>query len=770
MPKTFESLVNLDFSHAAYRAAEMHPFVWNLDSDLVCFQDNVAELIGSDTAAEAHRTMRDLIHPDDYSELAQQARAARDTRGKVWHSPRILCANNAFRWTVLRGGFPVELSSEATVFAGIIVDFHAQRLRQLDESRVLHEYRAVLDALPERVWSKDLKGRFTTVNRAYLEFSDVTRDAIIGKTVGEIHPLAALPKSQEEDAQILATGCATQSENIMYARGQKFIFEVLKSPLRDEAGNIIGTTGLTHDITERHLLQESLAATNRELESLLATCPTGICIVRRRVIERCNPAAAAMLGYAPDELIGKSTRMLYADEAVWRGIGESLYPQNAGTYISTREMEFVRKDGSRAWILMTSNILDTTGEYGIGSWVDISEQKKLAQALLDAKNAADAANRAKSNFLATMSHEIRTPMNGVLGMLELLDATRLDDAQKETLKVVNDSAHALLGLIDGVLDFSKIESGQMEINAVPFDLRQMAEQCQMLYREIATKRGLEFQTDIDPNLAPQLIGDSLRIRQIINNLFSNAIKFTSRGKVFLTIKVEAVTGKSQRLRIEIIDTGIGIDAQAQKKLFQPFVQAEAGTTRRFGGTGLGLSICKHLAEAMGATLRLRSEPGAGTTVTLDIALQVANPVAPAVAPSAAHMNMPRPPAGIRVLVAEDHPVNLNLIARQLKQLGYESDLAEDGRVALELWRKGNYALLLSDCHMPEMDGYELARAIRAAEAASGARAPIPIIACTASALAEEGEQCLAAGMNDVMVKPVSVATLRRHLERWLPVP
>lgn len=240
----------------------------------------------------------------------------------------------------------------------------------------------------------------------------------------------------------------------------------------------------------------------------------------------------------------------------------------------------------------------------------------------------------------------------------------------------------------------------------------------------------------------------------------------------MVIRAGAAASDCQHISISVEDTGIGIDPQAQKKLFQPFVQAEAGTTRRYGGTGLGLSICRRLAEAMDGELVLKSTPGSGTTVTLTLTLPIANPV-PAVA--AAPASMPSPSAGAvaattqRILVAEDHPVNLRVIARQLKQLGYESDLANDGREALALWRKGDYAVLISDCHMPEMDGFELTREIRALESADSGRKPIPIIACTASALAEDGEKCLAAGMSDVMVKPVSVAVLQEHLLKWLSI-
>ena len=760
-----------EFVRVAADASDALAYTWDIDTDAVIWGQHADALLGPLPASGAYPALQAMIHPDDQAGFDECVSAARQGNGKIWISPRLLRTDGVARWIVVRGGFVAGGTERTSVLTGIIVDVHEQKTLELEAQKKLNEYRDVLDNIPDRVWSKDRAGRFTTVNRAYADFHETTAEAIIGTTNTALLPPGMIPKSREEDADVLEKGLSMRGENVMISRGREYKFEILKSPLRDANGEIIGITGLTHDITERKALQETLAKALHEQETLLATCPTGICIVRNRIIERCNPAAAAMLGYAVAELTGQSTRILYPDEHAWAEVMRHLYPATRDGHLHSREVEFVRKDGSRVWILLISHIIDNTSKYGVSTWVDISQQKKLSQAMADARDAADAANRAKTNFLATMSHEIRTPMNGVLGMLELLETTKLDEAQRETLQVVRDSANALLGLIDGVLDFSKIESGQLDIHAVPFDLRQVASQCAILYREAASKRGLRLSTEIDAALPPSLIGDSLRIRQVINNLLSNAIKFTIRGEVALAVRCVAVEGKAARLAISVTDSGIGIDEATQSKLFQPFVQADTGTTRRFGGTGLGLAIGKQLAEAMGGTLTMKSTKGAGTTLTLNLTLPLADiprlenrPQSAVAVPAQASATATRQ----RLLVAEDHPVNLRMLARQLEQLGYDTDLATDGIQALRLWRAGNYAALISDCHMPDMDGYELAKAIRTEEAANGANKPIPIIACTASALAEEGENCLAAGMNDVMVKPVSLATLREHLTHWLP--
>lgn len=761
-----------DLVTEALASADIHAFAWDTDSGDILWSPHADSVLGPIPASGRFPSPLVMACAEDLQQLKHDLRKARDADGRVLSMFRLTSTDGINRWVRLRGRFEPPASPRPGLLRGIIVDTNERHSREIDAQRKLYEYRQVLDSLPDRVWSKDLSGRFTTVNRAYTEFSDMSREEIVGDTNRRIIPGSMAAQSAEEDIRVIEHGLSTRSENNMVSRGRTYRFEVLKSPLRDEDGNIIGVTGVTHDITLRHALQETLAKTNQELESLLASCPTGICIVRHRTIERCNPAAAAMLGYTPEELIGKPTRFLYPEEESWRLRGQKLYPKDRPHQITSMEVEFQRKDGSRVWVLVITNVINSAEEYAVGSWVDITEQRKLSQAMVEARDAADAANRAKSTFLATMSHEIRTPMYGVLGMLELLEKSRLDAEQRESLQVVRDSANSLLGLIDGVLDFSKIEAGQLDINAVPFDLRQVASQCLILHQEVASRRGLQLKSEIDGTLPPSLIGDSLRIRQIISNLLSNAIKFTPRGTVTLTIRRAMPVNRSLPLTISVTDTGIGIDAAAQARLFQPFVQADTGTTRRFGGTGLGLVICRRLAEAMGGTLTLWSAPAEGTRVTLELALAVNGDPAPrAAAPAGgqAAAVQPRSPR-LRLLVAEDHPVNLRMLARQLDQLGFDADLAKDGAEALRLWRSGSYAALISDCHMPDMDGFELAREVRAAEAGRGVRKPIPIIACTASAMAEEGEQCLAAGMNDVMVKPVSLATLRAHLAKWLPEP
>jgi len=401
-----------------------------------------------------------------------------------------------------------------------------------------------------------------------------------------------------------------------------------------------------------------------------------------------------------------------------------------------------------------------------GYWVDVTAQEQAARGLARARDDAEAATRAKSDFLATISHEIRTPMNGVIGLLDVLERTRLDTEQRKMVSTIEHSAEALLHILDDVLDFSKIEAGHLTFDARPSDPRSIVDGAVAILAAQAEAKGLALHTRFDEALAAGVLVDDGRLRQVLLNLIGNAIKFTAAGNVDVEVRVDETLASRQRLRFIVMDTGIGIHAAKLRQVFAPFTQAESSTTRRFGGTGLGLSISRRLIERMGGHIAIDSEPGQGTTVTVTLDLPIAEVPMPSVdlradtPPSARPL---RPDA--RILLAEDHPVNQALVRVQLGLRGYTCDVVEDGVAAMEVLEKQHYDLLLVDCHMPRMDGYAVAREVRRREA--GTDRHLAIIAMTADARVDQRELCLAAGMDDLLRKPIRLEAFHAMVARWL---
>jgi len=375
--------------------------------------------------------------------------------------------------------------------------------------------------------------------------------------------------------------------------------------------------------------------------------------------------------------------------------------------------------------------------------------------------AAESANAAKSSFLAIMSHEIRTPLNGVLGMAQAMAADDLAPVQRERLAVVRQSGEALLAILNDVLDLSKIEAGRFELECIAFDLSELARGAHSAFTALANKKGLSFALTIEPEALGVYQGDPTRVRQILYNLISNALKFTEQGEVRVT-----VDRVGEALAITVADTGVGIAPEQLATLFERFTQADASTTRKYGGTGLGLAICRELTVLMGGAIHAESAPGAGATFVVHLPLPRVNGASGPVETPASADGMAASRLNVRVLAAEDNSVNQLVLKTLLHQIGVEPVVVENGVLALEAWENGDWDVILMDMQMPEMDGLEATRRIRAGEAGGGRRRT-PIIALTANAMAHQIQACVEAGMDGHVSKPLEAARLFEALETAL---
>lgn len=755
----------------------------------------------------------------------------------------------------------------------------------------------MMEVVPYPLIAKDMDNRYIAVNRAFEETLGVRRDAIIGRTSLE------------------GAAWGTEHSRILHdltrrtlATGER---QELEAEFRDERntlrcglfwtgaftasnGERAGVVGTMIDITDIRDAETRARQTERRLHAVTRSLPAVVFQLRRASdgiysLPYIEGDTRQLLGLDFVALTDNPIHLLthvHAEDSA-RLVREIESSARSLEPLHTEFRSMV--DGVPRWI--RANLVAHGESDGAvvwsGYWGDASVEHARAEELARARDTAQAASRAKDDFLAMMSHEIRTPMNGVLGLVEVLENTSLNPDQSQMLGMIQDSASALLQILDDLLDYSKIEAGRLAIESRPIDLRELVDNSVGLLATRAHEKGLRVRVDVGPDVAASVRGDSVRLRQILFNLMSNAIKFTINGEIALNVQVVEQRASEQVIELCVKDTGIGIAPEAQDSLFEPFVQAETSTTRRFGGTGLGLTICNRLVELMGGTMDLTSALGTGTAMAVRLTMPVetlhyqieglrgkrgivaieddrvaaallhygealglrlqrrapveleipqsgvpadidilflsdvhkntapmgsrvihvtekpkptgyrileddirvsVNPISwhglgaacvaaltgmPQIASAVAlgpETKMAAPDreaalhSGKLVLVAEDHPVNQELIRHQLSLLGFACDVVHDGAEALAALANTRYGFLITDCHMPNMTGYELAHRIRADEA--GAARRLPILGITASTAPDELRRCREAGMDNCLVKPTRLATLREHLNQW----
>jgi PAS domain S-box-containing protein len=625
---------------------------------------------------------------------------------------------------------------------------------------------AIIQTMPLSMILTDRSLRILYASPTWVEARGLGGQEVIGRSVFELRPDIFEPFRHNLERCLRGENISLDRLEIPAPDGSPEFVRVEIAPWPDGDGGIGGLMMISHDVSAMVEAMEHTERSEARLQMALQIADMHVWELDfgRRELNKSGPEAsffdrpqtyedlASNLWDSIDE------RDLPAVKEAWRRYvkeGEPYYP----------EYRLKRADGAEVWAAGTAQLItDSNGKpiRLIGAIQNISRRKGAERALLRAKEDAEAANRAKSAFLATMSHEIRTPLNGVLGMAQaMVAADDLTPVQRERLNVIRQSGESLLSILNDVLDLSKIEAGKLELENALFDMDELVQAAHGTFEAVATEKGLAFDFTVDKNARGYYSGDPMRVRQILWNLISNGLKFTHTGQV----KVRVGRTSAGALKLSVTDTGIGIAPDQLASLFRKFEQADASTTRRFGGTGLGLAICRELAGLMGGEISVRSAPGAGATFTVVLPLRKARKPGGRIRrteKAAIETEAPK----IRVLAVEDNEMNQLVLKTLLAQIGVEPVVVPNGREAVAAWEREAWDLILMDVQMPVMDGPTASALIRARERAAR-KPPIPIIALTANAMAHQIAEYAEAGMDGFVAKPIEAGRLYEAMQAAL---
>jgi PAS domain S-box-containing protein len=629
------------------------------------------------------------------------------------------------------------------------------------------QFRSLIENLNEGIWQVDTEGITTYVNPCLCEMLGYAEKEMVGRRLSDFMREQAFELVKEKLEQ-RKLGMADQYDLELLTRdGSRINTRVTGSPLHDAEGVYIGALAGIMDVTLSRIALEELEKSQRSLAEAQAMAGLGSW--------ECDIATGDLVW--SDELYGIFGFERSNFEPTYHGFFACIHPDDraavAGAVMNTTENlvpysvdhRIILPDGGERTLLEQGRAVCEEGKSVrlIGTALDITERKRIELELRAAMDRAEAANRVKDEFLANMSHEIRTPLNGVLGMLQLLQNTNMNEEQSELADIAIVSGRHLVTLLSDILDISSIEAGSVELKPSSFDVREILHTVEDIYQDTAQRKSIAFRCEVDAAVPEQLVGAVGRLRQVLFNLVGNAVKFTETGEI--SVEVALLSGRdslSRRLFIEVSDTGIGIPHDKLDSIFVPFTQVDGSHTRRYGGTGLGLSIVRKLVLLMGGHLTMDSLEGFGTTVGFTAKVELVN----SKEASQGFEQINGIKTAYRVLLAEDDRINRITATRFLQKLGHDVVAVENGWLAVEALRHGDFDLVLMDIQMPEMNGLEATVAIRQ-NTELGGKARVPIVALTAHVMAGDRDKCFAAGMDDYLSKPVEVPALAAMLERNL---
>ncbi|OAN50552.1 response regulator [Magnetospirillum moscoviense] len=694
------------------------------------------EAAGLFTSPESHRSFGGMVGPK---------LAAGDGIHYEWDLKR--GDGRVFKAAISAKGVHLEGMERASIW--IVEDITERKRLEREMQESGERLRRILENSPAGVSINTEDGRPAFANRRLAEMLGASVDQLMTRNAAA----AWLDPGDRQDfiEQLRRDGAVRDFQTRFVRDDGQPITVLLTSALTEFADGRHLVTWI-YDITERQKAEDAVRVASAEQQAILEAATVGIAFLKNRVIVRGNPRLDKLFGYEPGEQVGLSTRIWFPDDQSYADVDEAYEALGRGE-VYHREQNYVRKDGSRFWCRISGSAVDSSDLSRGSVWMleDVTEARAAAEALARAKEVAEDAARTKSDFLANMSHEIRTPMNAIIGMAHLALKTEMTPRQRDYVKKIQQSGQHLLGIINDILDFSKIEAGKLEVEVSEVHLDKVLENVANLISDKATAKGLELLFDIGPGVPLDLMGDSLRLGQVLINYANNAVKFTDEGEIVVGVHLVEDFGAQVLLRFEVKDTGIGLTEEQKGRLFQSFQQADSSTTRKFGGTGLGLAISKKLADLMGGEVGVDSVPGQGSTFWFTARLGKGKQRAPML-PEADLQ-------GRRMMVVDDNENARAVLVDMLTSMSFNVDSFESGPPAIEAIREAMlaepYEVVFLDWQMPGMDGLEVAEAIHSI------RLPFPphLIMVTAYGREEVMKGAQAADIGEVLIKPVNQAAL-----------